>query len=268
LTARYDILGEVGRGGMGIVYKARDRETGELVALKVLKPEIAADQTAMERFKNELRLARKITHKNVCRIHELLRFGDTVAIAMEYVEGQSLRAVLQSPGGVALGRALDWLGKICAALAEAHTQGVVHRDLKPENILLMRDGTVKLADFGIARDARADATGITHGPMGTLLYMSPEQVRGLEVDARSDLYAAGVVFHQVLAGRFYLPIAGKDDFQVRQLILRSPARLQGTPAGLRAFLQRTLAKDPARRFGTAADMRRALRGAAPLAPAP
>ncbi len=118
LTARYDILGEVGRGGMGIVYKARDRETGELVALKALKPEIAADQTAMERFKNELRLARKITHKNVCRIHDFYRTENTVYISMEFVDGESLRHILLRSGGLRAGKAVQIGQQICDGLRE------------------------------------------------------------------------------------------------------------------------------------------------------
>src|SRR5262245_28932145 len=134
LASRYDVLAEVGRGGMGVVYRARDRETEETVALKVLKTEIAARPDHIERFKSELRLARKITHKNVCRTHELLRFEDTVAIAMEFVEGESLRAVLKRFGGVPLRRGIEWMRQMCSALGEAHAQGIVHRDLKPENL--------------------------------------------------------------------------------------------------------------------------------------
>ena len=150
LTARYEILGEVGRGGMGIVYKARDRETGELVALKVLKPEIAADQTAMERFKNELRLTRKITHKNVCRIHEFDRTQDTAYLSMEFVEGDSLRHILARSGGLRAGRAVQIASQICSGLREAHAQGVVHRDLasEPCGLAILRGTFVGLALLG------------------------------------------------------------------------------------------------------------------------
>ena len=143
---RYDLLGELGRGGMGIVYRARDRETSELVALKVLKPEIASEQALLDRFKNELRLARKITHKRVCRTHELLRFDDTVVIAMEYVEGESLRTVLDRFGGLPLRKGIQIAQQVCSALAEAHAQGIVHRDLKPENLMLDRAGNVKVME--------------------------------------------------------------------------------------------------------------------------
>ena len=128
LAARYEILGELGRGGMGIVYKARDRETGEVLALKVLKPEIAADQAAMERFKNEVRLARKITHKNVCRIHDFYRTESGAYISMEFVDGDSLRSILSRFGNLSLRKGLQVAQQICAGLGEAHAQGVVHRD--------------------------------------------------------------------------------------------------------------------------------------------
>src|SRR5437762_2996216 len=148
---RYEILSQAGSGGMGIVYKARDRETGAIVALKILHPEIALNAALIERFKTELVLARRITHKSVCRVYDLNRFGNIVAISMEYIEGESLRALLERPQGVSIRSGLQIVGQIMAGLTEAHAQGVVHRDLKPENILIARDGAVKVMDFGIAR---------------------------------------------------------------------------------------------------------------------
>src|SRR3989338_5320129 len=171
LRERYELLGELGRGGMGIVYRARDRETGDVVALKVLQPDIAQRPEVIERFKAELLLARKITHKNVCRTYELLRFGETAAIAMEYVEGESLRTILRRPAGFSLGSGLEWVRQICSALAEAHARGVVHRDLKPENILIDRKGQAKGRDFGLAHSLESDATR-TGTLIGTPAYMS------------------------------------------------------------------------------------------------
>jgi WD40 repeat protein len=199
-SSRYEELNEVGRGGMGVVYRVRDRETGEVVALKVLLPEIAANPGLIERFKSELRLARKITHKNVCRAHELLRFDDGVVISMEYVEGESLRAFLERYGGVPLRKGLEWVRQICGALKEAHTQGVVHRDLKPENILITQDGTAKVMDFGIARLIEAGATQ-TGTVIGTPAYMSPEQAEGKAADARSDIYSLGLVMYEMFTGQ-------------------------------------------------------------------
>jgi eukaryotic-like serine/threonine-protein kinase len=155
---------------MGIVYKAHDSVTRETVALKVLKPEIAADQTAMERFKNETRVARKITHKNVCRIYEFAPINGFAYISMEFVEGESLRHVLSRFAGLPLRRSIRVAHQICAGLREAHGQGIVHRDLKSENIMIDRSGDAKIMDFGIARSVN---TGITQGALaiGTPAYM-------------------------------------------------------------------------------------------------
>src|SRR5450755_3126949 len=150
LTERYEILGEAGHGSMGNVYKARDRETGETVALKLLKPEIASDHAMMERFKNELLFARKITHKNVCRVYEFNRVGSVAYTSMEFVEGESLRSVLNRFGALSQRKAVDLALQICSGLKEAHAQGIVHRDLKPENIMVDAHGNVKIMDFGIA----------------------------------------------------------------------------------------------------------------------
>ena len=151
LSQRYDILDEAGHGSMGSVYKARDRETGEIVALKLLKPEIASDQAMMDRFKNELLFARKITHKNVCRVHEFNRIGGVAYTSMEFVEGENLRSVMNRFGGLPVRKATDLVLQICSGLREAHAQGIVHRDLKPENIMIDAQGNVKIMDFGIAR---------------------------------------------------------------------------------------------------------------------
>src|SRR3984957_12181333 len=177
LGQRYEILGEAGHGSMGNVYKARDRETGETVALKLLKPEIASDQAMMDRFKNELLYARKITHKNVCRVHEFNRIGGIAYTSMEFVEGESLRSVLNRFGGLPLRKANHVALQICSGLAEAHAQGIVHRDLKPENVMIDAQGNVKIMDFGIARSMEAGAR-LTGSMVGTPAYMAPEQVAG------------------------------------------------------------------------------------------
>ena len=151
LPERYENLGELGRGGMGIVYKARDPETGEVLALKVLKPEIAADAKLVDRFKNELLLAHRITHPNVARLYEFHRAGQAVYLSMEYVEGESLRALLHRTGKLDVVRGLELVRQLAAGLAEAHRQSIVHRDLKPENIMLAAGGQLKVMDFGISR---------------------------------------------------------------------------------------------------------------------
>jgi serine/threonine protein kinase len=199
LSQRYDILGEAGHGSMGNVYKARDRETGEIVALKLLKPEIASDQAMMDRFKNELLFARKITHKNVCRVHEFNRIGGVAYTSMEFVEGESLRSVMNRFGGLPARKATDLAMQICSGLKEAHAQGIVHRDLKPENIMIDAQGNVKIMDFGIARSMEV-ATGLTGSMVGTPAYMAPEQVAGKPVDYRTDVYSLGLILYEMFTG--------------------------------------------------------------------
>jgi len=260
LGDRFDLLAEIGRGGMGIVYRARDRETGEIVALKILRPEIAGDAAALERFRNELRLARQITHRNVCRTYELHRFGDTAAIAMEYVDGESLRHVLRRSGPVSVRTGLEWTRQICAALHEAHAHHIAHRDLKPENVLITRDGRVKVSDFGIARSVQSDATQ-TGTITGTPAYMSPEQAQGKAVDHRSDIYSLGLVLYEMFTGRpafqadTPLAVAMKHIDEAPP----SPRLLEpDLPARIDRAILRCLEKNPARRFQSVDDLESAL----------
>ncbi len=264
ITKRYEVMAELGRGGMGIVCKARDRETGEMVALKVLKPDIADDATFMERFKRELRLARKITHKNVCRVHEFNRAGDAAYISMEYVDGESLRAVLRRFGSLPLRKGLEIASQICAGLHEAHTQGVVHRDLKPENVMIDREGHVKIMDFGIAysSDARLTTTGTAIGTPG---YMAPEQVQGKDLDPRADVYALGCILYEVFTGapvfKAETPIAVA--LKHLQEAPRSPRELEpALPARVEQVVLRCLKKDPGERFASVEDLEAALTGRA------
>jgi serine/threonine protein kinase len=183
---------------MGIVYKTRDRETGEVVALKVLKPEISADPAVMQRFKNELRLARKITHKNVCRLYEFNRVGDLAYITMEFVEGESLRSFLKRRDRPDLRTSLKLARQIAEGLQEAHHQAVVHRDLKPENVVVLADGGVKVMDFGIARSLETDTLTVTL--IGTPAYMAPEQAKGQRTDHRADIYSFGLMLYEMVTG--------------------------------------------------------------------
>lgn len=249
IDVRYEILDELGRGGMGVVYKARDRETGELIAVKLLKPEIAADPTSVERFKNELRLARKITHKHVCRIYEFNRTDETAYISMELVQGESLRSVLSRFGTLSFRKGIEIARQICAGLREAHAQGIVHRDLKPQNIMLDNSGNAKIMDFGIARSVKAGAT--TTFIVGTPAYMAPEQAEGKPVDQRSDIYALGLILYEIFAG---VPAFAGDTpvtvmmKQIREQVIE-PHKLEPTiPEWLEAIILKCLEKDPANRF--------------------
>ncbi len=258
---RYEILGEVGSGGMGIVYKACDRETNEVVALKVLRPEIAADGAAKERFKNELRLTRKITHKNVCRIHEFNRAGNTAFISMEFVEGESLRQRLNRSGKLSLEEGLHIAEQICAGLKEAHDQGIVHRDLKPENIMVDKAGIVKVMDFGIARLAGAQTTQIGT-IVGTPAYMAPEQAEGKPVDQRTDIYALGLLLYEVFTGQPTFTAETPIALALKQLqeAAQPPSKVESEiPSHLDDVILRCLAKDPRERFKSVSELKASLR---------
>jgi serine/threonine protein kinase len=269
LSKRYDILGEAGHGSMGNVYKARDRETGETVALKLLKPEIASDQAMMERFKNELLFARKITHKNVCRMHEFNRVGDVAYTSMEFVEGESLRSVLNRFGGLPRRKAVNLALQICSGLNEAHTQGIVHRDLKPENIMVDANGNVKIMDFGIARSMEA-ATRMTGSMVGTPQYMAPEQVGGKPVDYRTDIYSLGLILYEMFTGAPAFQADNPVAVALKQMQEEAVPPHEIDPA-IPAYIERTilkcLLKNPANRFQSTAQLENALNGLEPQNPA-
>jgi serine/threonine protein kinase len=272
LQQRYDILGEAGHGSMGNVYKARDRETGETVALKLLKPEIASDQAMMDRFKNELLFARKITHKNVCRVHEFNRIGGIAYTSMEFVEGESLRSVLNRFGGLPLRKANHVALQICSGLAEAHAQGIVHRDLKPENVMIDAQGNVKIMDFGIARSMEA-GTRLTGSIVGTPAYMAPEQVAGKQVDYRTDIYSLGLMLYEMFTGTPAFAADTAIAVAMKQMrdTPQAPHEIDPTiPVGSERAILKCLEKEPGKRFQTVVDLEKLLRshGSADIADAP
>ncbi len=258
---RYEVLDEAGSGGMGVVYRAHDRETGEMLALKVLKPEVASDHKVLERFRNELRLARRVTHSNVCRIYDLGRSGDLTYITMEYVEGQSLRNLLSSRGVLQVAEGLPIARQICQGLREAHREGIVHRDLKPENIMLDRSGAVKIMDFGLARSLMAAST-LTVALVGTPAYMSPEQAAGRRVDCRSDIYALGLILYEMFTGVAAFTADTPVALAMKQ-IYDTPVRPRELepqlPVKLEKTILRCLEKDLAGRFQTVDELESALR---------
>jgi hypothetical protein len=256
LSQRYDILGEAGHGSMGNVYKARDRETGETVALKLLKPEIASDQAMMDRFKNELLFARKITHKNVCRVHEFNRVGGVAYTSMEFVEGESLRSVLNRFGGLPQRKAVDLALQICSGLKEAHIQGIVHRDLKPENIMIDANGNVKIMDFGIARSMEA-VTRMTGSMVGTPQYMAPEQVGGKPIDYRTDIYSLGLMLYEMFTGTPAFQADNPVAVALKQM-REEPTPPHDIDPSIPAWIERAILKciekDPAKRFQSIAEL--------------
>jgi serine/threonine-protein kinase len=228
---RYEIQSLLGAGAMGTVYAAHDRELDEKVALKVLSSSLAASPGALNRFRTEVKLARRVTHGNVARTFELGEHGDLHFLTMEYVDGESLSSRVRQ-GPMSLDEAAPIVIAISAGLSAAHTAGVIHRDIKPDNILIARDGRVVISDFGIARTAESDGSAhsltLTQGVVGTPAYMAPEQIQGGEITYRVDLYAFGVLLFQMLVGR--LPFAGQTPMEM------AIARLVEAPPDPREFV--------------------------------
>ena len=253
-AGRYQIIEELGRGGMGRVYKVLDREINEKIALKILRPEISADEKTIERFRNELKFARKISHQNVCRMYDLAKEGGVYYITMEYVSGEDLKSTLERVGQISVGKTLKIAKQICKGLVEAHRLGVTHRDLKPHNIMIDREGEVRIMDFGIARSITS--TGITESGVmiGTPEYMSPEQALGESIDQRSDIYSFGVILFELLTGM--VPFRGdtavgvalkqKTDVPVEPRSLNPQI-----PGDLNALILKCLEKDRKKRFQSA-----------------
>jgi len=269
IETRYEILEELGSGGMGVVYKARDRETGDLVAIKMLRPEVAANAKGMARFKNELRIARRITHKNVCRIHEFNRTENSAFISMEYVEGESLRHMLNRLGGLSPDKAVAVARQICAGLREAHAQGVVHRDLKPENVMVDSSGTVRIMDFGIAHSALGGGMTQTDAIIGTPTYMSPEQAEGRKVDLRTDIYAVGLMLYEMFTGSPTFTAETPVAVAIKHICEApiAPKELEPSiPEHINVTILRCLAKKPDDRFQSVEEIDAALMQQPVLAP--
>ena len=191
----------LGQGGMGSVYKARDLELDRVVALKLLRPDIVPDASAIQRFKQELLLASKVSHRNILRIHDLGEANGMKYISMAYIDGQDLHRLLSRVGRLPLQRALRIARQLAEALDAAHAEGVVHRDLKPQNIMLGGDDQVFVMDFGLAKSVEADLhMTMTGQVVGTPQYMAPEQVEGATLDHRTDLYAFGLILDEMLTG--------------------------------------------------------------------
>jgi serine/threonine protein kinase/tetratricopeptide (TPR) repeat protein len=252
-AGRYEIIEELGRGGMGRVFRAFDKKIDEEVALKLLKPEIAADNKIVARFRNELKVARKITHRNVCRMHDLQEEGKTLFISMEYVRGEDLKSLIRRTEKLTFGKAISIARQVAEGLAEAHKLGIIHRDLKPHNIMIDQEGNAKIMDFGIARSLQGAGTTAEGVIIGTPEYMSPEQVDGRPADARADIYALGVILFEMVTGR--VPFEGETPFSIANKHKTEPPpdprKLNPQiPEGLSLFILRCLEKERGKRFQT------------------
>src|SRR6266481_9324852 len=257
LGDRYEILALLGQGGMGAVYKARDTELDRLVALKIIRPELTTNPEILRRFKQELILARQITHRNVVRIFDLGQADGFKFITMEYLEGQDLRSVLKEKGKLPPQEAARVILQICRALEVAHGEGVVHRDLKPQNIMLDANGRAYVIDFGIARSAYLPGMTQTGALIGTPEYMSPEQGKGEKLDERSDIFSLGVIFYELVTGQspFYseTPLATlwkRMQEKAKPLCEVDPA----IPKTLSDIVGKAMEIDPGDRFASAGEM--------------
>jgi serine/threonine-protein kinase len=258
IAERYEVLGLLGAGGMGRVYRARDSQLDEVVALKMLRKELAELPGMLERFRQEVKLARRVTHANVVRTFDLGQHGDDHFLTMEYIEGRSL-AQLLGDGPPPFEEALRILRAVTAGIAAAHASKVLHRDLKPDNVLVGKAGRIAVTDFGIARLAQTPAsTGDRF--IGTPAYMAPEQVEGAEVTAASDVYSIGAIMFETLTGR--RPWLGDDPFAVALARLREPPpdprSVRAVPDALANLVVRCLAREPEGRFRDAAALGEAL----------
>jgi serine/threonine protein kinase/tetratricopeptide (TPR) repeat protein len=256
-TGRYEIIESLGIGGMGKVYKAYDRQLNEEVAIKLIKPEIASDRKTLDRFSNELKIARKIVHKNVGRMYELMEDEGSFFITMEYVPGQDLKGLIRQSRQLTSGTAVSIAKQICEGLAEAHSLGVVHRDLKPSNIMIDKEGNARIMDFGIARSLRAEGVTREGIAVGTPAYMSPEQARGEDLDQRTDIWSLGVVLYEMLTGK--LPFKGKNERAVIHSILSDdPELLTGlrpeVKQELGRIVEKALAKNIDKRYANIDEM--------------
>ncbi|MCJ7579299.1 MAG: protein kinase [Candidatus Aminicenantes bacterium] len=254
---RYQVIEELGLGGMGRVYKVLDKTVDEKVALKLLNPDIAAQPQTIERFRNELKLARKISHRHVCRMYDLSESEGMPFITMEYISGEDLKSLIRRAGQISVGKALNLTQQILEGLDEAHRRGVVHRDLKPQNIMVDMDGNAKITDFGIARSIKTKGLTGTGIIIGTPEYMSPEQVEGKPVDQRSDLYSLGIILYELVTGK--LPFEGDTPLSVAvKHKIEEPRAPQDInahiPRDLNRVILKCMAKDRKQRYQNAAEL--------------
>lgn len=257
LGSRYEILELLGEGGMGAVYKAADREVDRIVALKVIRPEMASNPEILARFKQELLLSSQVTHRNVIRIYDLGEAQGLKFITMEYLEGENLYQILKQRGKLEIAEAVDVMEQVASGLATAHGEGIIHRDLKPANIMRDKNGRVVVMDFGLARTFSGDGMTQTGAMLGTLDYMSPEQAQGMDVKASSDIFTVGLILYELLAG--VTPFHAES--AIASLLKRTQQRAvpladvdRNIPGALSNIVAKCLEKDPANRYKNAGEL--------------
>lgn len=257
LDGRYEIREIIGVGGMSVVYKAYDNIDDRIVAIKILKDEYLTNEEFKRRFKNESKAIAVLSHPNIVRVYNV-SFGDRLQyIVMEYVDGITLKEYIEQQGVINWKEAVHFMGQILAALQHAHDKGIVHQDIKPQNIMLLQDGTIKVADFGIARFSRLDSDTTSENAIGSVHYISPEQARGEMTDDKADIYSVGVVMYEMLTGK--LPFQSDSAVSVAIMQLQQdPKRprdiIPTLPLGLEQITIRAMQKNPNDRYGSAAEM--------------
>jgi serine/threonine protein kinase/tetratricopeptide (TPR) repeat protein len=257
LGGRYEIQKLLGMGGMGAVYKAHDLEVDRAVGLKVIRPDLAGNPAILARFKQELVLARQVTHKNIIRIYDLSEAEGVKFITMEFIEGEDLRTILTRDGKISPNDAIGIIRQACAGLQAAHVEGVIHRDLKPSNIMRDASGRVVIMDFGLAKTVQSDGMTQTGMMIGTMEYMSPEQAMGSELDARSDIFAVGLIFYELITGN--MPY--RADSAIASLVKRTQEKaipLQQVdptvPPAVSQIVAKCLERDPKNRYATVQEL--------------
>ncbi len=255
-AGRYEVIEELGSGGMGKVYRVEDTKIKEEVALKILRPEFILDKRNVERFSNELKMARRISHKNVCRMYHFGEEQGLYFITMEYVEGEDLKRTMRRVGPLGGGKAVFIAKQVCCGLEEAHGLGVIHRDLKPQNIMIDKEGNVRIMDFGIAKFLKSEGITASGAMIGTPEYMSPEQVQGEDVDPRSDIYSLGIILYEMVTGR--VPFEGDTTLSValkhRTETAKNPREFnEHIPIDLSSAIMKCLEKNMERRYQKAGD---------------
>ena len=254
---RFEIIEELGKGGMGRVYRVFDEKTAEEVALKLIKPEIAAEREIIDRFRDELKISRKISHRNVSRMYDLGEDEGTYYITMEYVPGEDLKSFIHRSKQLSVGTAISIAKQVCEGLGEAHRLGIVHRDLKPGNIMVDKEGNARIMDFGIARLLRGKGITDVGVMIGTPQYMSPEQVEGKDVDQRSDIYSLGIILYEMVAGQ--VPFEGDTPFTIgvkqKSEAPKNPKDYNAQiPDDLGLLILKCLEKEKEKRYQSAAEV--------------